>query len=258
MINSFSRFYYGFEITAENQYLDFSEGSGPELSAEIDVGSYTAMEFIEAVKIALDSAGALTYAVSFDRSTRRISVSSSSTFKLLIGSGSHPGSTAWSLMGFTGAVDLAGASSYTGNAAAGDSYAPQFKLQEYVSSADFQQAADSTVNRTASGRVEVVKFGIEKFMECNIMFATDVAQDGSVIRNNGSGVADLRRFLQFLVTKAPCEFMPDEADLETFETMILESTPDSQNGVGYRLREMYDKGLPGYFQTGKLKFRVLE
>jgi hypothetical protein len=257
VINTWSKFYYGFEITAENQTLDFSEGAG-ELAAEIAVGSYTPSEFTQALKIALDTAGSLTYTVEFDRTTRQLTIESDSNFSLLPFTGTHLGSGPWTLMGFSLSTDRTGASTYTGPSPAGDVYEPQFKLQEYVSSDDYQQAADSTVNRTASGRVEVIKFGIEKFMECNLMFATEIPQDGSVLKSNLTGVTDLRRFLQFLVTKAPVEFIPDSSSPESFEKMILESTPESQNGVGYRLKEMYDKGLPGYFQSGKLKFRVVE
>jgi hypothetical protein len=258
MISTFSKFYYGFDVSSNNNQLDFKEGAGSELTAEIAVGSYTATNFVTALKIALDAAGALTYTASFNRSTRAITISTTSTFSLLSLTGTHTGASAYSLMGFATSSDKTGASTYTGSLPASDNYAPQFKLQEYVSSDDYQQAVDATVNKTASGQVEVVKFGIEKFIEANIMFATDISQDGNVLISNASGVADLRRFLQFLVTKSSCEFMADSASPSTFQTVMLETTPESDKGVSYKLKEMYDRGLPGYFQSGKLKFRVLE
>jgi len=256
MISNFSCFYYGYEVTAENNTLDFNEGAG-ELVATISVGSHTATEFCQALKTALDAAGALTYTVNFNRLTRKITVSATGNFSLLKTSGDHVGASPWSLMGFTQVGDLSGAATYTGATASGDAYYPQFKLQDYVGPEDLQQAVDAVVTKSASGRPEVYKFGIEKFIEMNLMFATDIAQSGP-IQSNPTGVDDLRRFMQFLITKAPCEFMESVSDLNAYYTVMLESTQESQNGVGYRLREMYDKGLPGYFQTSKLKFRVLE
>ena len=254
-LDTFSTFYYGFVIDEDNYQIDFDEG-GAELTADIAVGSYTATGFALAIKDAMDTAGALTYTVTFSRSTRKITISAGSNFTLRCSSGTHIGTGAWTLMGFSGS-NKTSASTYTGGAVSGDYYSPQFILQEYVSTDDYQEAVDASVNETASGVVEVVKFGTRSFMECNIKFATDITQDGAVIKTNATGVADLRRFMQYLVSKGPVQFMPDLSDTATFTDMILESTESSTKGTGYRLREMYDRGLPGYFHTGKLKFRVI-
>jgi hypothetical protein len=257
MIDTRSVFYYGFEIDEDNYQLDFNEG-GSELTAELAIGSYTATEFLTVLKTALDAAGALTYTVTMNRTTRVITIAATGNFSLLTTSGMHLGTSCFTLIGFSGA-DKTGAATYSGSAAAGSSYAPQFLLQDYVASQDLQQAVDASVNKTASGRVEVVKFGTEAFMECNIKFATNITQlSGGPITNSATGEDDLRTFMQYLVTKGPIEFMADVSDRATYETMILESTPESQNGTGYRLKEMYDIGCVGYFQTGKLKFRVVE
>jgi hypothetical protein len=255
-LDTFSTFYYGYVIDDSNYQIDFDEG-GAELTAEVAVGSYTPTDFATAIKVALDTAGALTYTVTFTRSTRKITISAGSNFTLRCSSGTHIGTGTWTLMGFSGS-NKTGASTYTGGAASGDYYSPQFILQEYVDSDDYQEAVDASINETASGVVEVVKFGTRSFMECNIKYATDITQDGTVIKTNATGVADLRRFMQYLVTKGPCQFMPDLSDTATYTDMILESTEQNSKGTGYRLREMYDRGLPGYFQTGKLKFRVIE
>lgn len=257
MISSNSIFYYGYQITENNFYLDFKEGSGPELSAEIELGFYTPTTFCQAIKAALDTAGALTYTVTFNRSNRKITISSTSAFSLLNTTGTHVNSSAYSLAGF-GTGSYAAASTYTGAQVSGDSYEPQFKLQDYVSKSDYQEAVDATVNESASGRIEVVKFGTREFYEFNIMFATDIAQTSGVITNDSAGVSNLRRFMQYLVKKAPFEFMPDKSSFNTYDTLILENTEENSKGVGYRLKEMYDRNLPGYYQTGRLKFRVVE
>lgn len=260
MLDAYSKFYYGFVITLENCFVDFVEPSvGPdELVAEIPVGSYSPTDFCLALKTALDAEGANTYQVSFNRSTRKITVSADGDFDLPIATGSHAGSTPWEMMGFA-FTDLSGSDSYLGTLAAGDEYSPQFKLQDYVDPEDFQEAVDASVNESADGTVEVVKFGDRRFIQMNIMFATNYeVGPRSVVRENPEGVEDLRRFMQFLRNKYPVEFMPDENEPSVYHKLILESTPESGKGTGYRLKEMYDQDAPGYFQTGNLKFRVVE
>jgi len=52
--------------------------------------------------------------------------------------------------------------------------------------------------------------------------------------------------------------MANTADRSTFEKVILESTGESKDGVGFKIKEMYDQGLPGYYESGTLVFRVVE
>jgi hypothetical protein len=258
MINTFSKFYYlGTEIIENNNRLFIDEGNG-ELEAEVTIGSYTIAGLCLALKSALNAVGDLSYSVEFDRETRLITISASGTFSVLRDSGAYFSAGIYGLIGFDGAENLTGLDAYTGGQVAGQAYEPQFKLQSFVSSDDLQEAVDAVINETASGQVEVVKFGIRRFVEMNISFATDVDQgSGGVILSNPTGVADLRRFMQFLVTKSPVEFMPDKDSPEVFQNLLLESTPESSKGTGYRLRELYDRSLPGYFETGLLKFRVV-
>lgn len=253
-LSTHSKFYYGFEVTADAYLLDFSEGAG-ELTAELDVGAYSLEDFADEISRAMNEAGALTYTVSVDRATRKITISAGSNFSLLVATGSHLGTSIFEAAGFTGA-DRSGAASYEG-AAAGSEYATQFVLQSYVGPDDFQDSTYGTVNKSASGKIEVVSFGEESFIEANIAFVTDRAQpSGGPIRNNASGVNNLRALMQYLITKGPLEFMPDESDPDTFHEVVLESTPDDARGLRYKLRELYGRGLPGFFETGVLKFRV--
>lgn len=258
MINTASKFYFlGTSIGDTNNWIDFDEGDG-ELSVQIPIGSYTLTDLALAIKTAMDSVGDLTYTVTFNRTNRKITIAATGTFSILKSTGSHLATNPWSVLGFTQSGDLSAASSYVGAGVAGDAYEPQFYLQSFVSTDDFQEAVEAVINETASGQIEVVKFGNRKFTEFNIMMATDIAQTNGVIQNNAMGVADLRRFMQFLVTKAPIEFMPNKNVPATFQKLILETTPDSQNGTGYRLRELYDRSLPGYYETGLLRFRLVE
>ncbi len=256
-LTTHSKFIYGFEVDDTNLKIDFSEG-GPELTATLGIGDYTLTTFAQELSSALNDAGALTYSVSVNRATRVLTISASSDFELLITSGSHLGTSAFGTAGFSGA-DLTGDDSYSGNVASGSEYATQFVVQSYVSPDDYQDSLFGTVNQAASGAIQVVSFGTLRFIEMDLKYVNNYDHGASdVIRNNPTGIAELRSLMQFLVLKAPVEFMPDEDAPNTYYSVILESTPDDTKGLKYKLKELYGKGLPGYFETGTLKFRVVE
>ena len=102
----------------------------------------------------------------------------------------------------------------------------------------------------------MISFGTVNFTELNIPFITDIDQGSNgAIETNLTGVADARAFLTAITTKNPLEFMKDR-DSITFEKLILESTKEARDGTGYRLNELFNRGLAGYYETGKLVFRV--
>jgi hypothetical protein len=256
MIYSRSKFNYGHTVDLTNQNIPFDEG-GSELNAVIEPGSYSLSEFLVAIKTALETEGALTYTVTVNRSTNVITVSASSNFSLLTGTGTTLSSSAFDLMGFSTGTDLTGASTYVGNFGSGSEYFPQFWLQRYIPKEHFEQLADATVNKAASGRVEVVTFGREKFIELEIKFVTNLPMDGRVIYNNPTGVEDALDFLRYGISKAPFEFVPDTANPSSFSKVLLESTPGFSNGTGFKLRELIDQNLTDIYDIGLITLRVL-
>jgi hypothetical protein len=256
-INTHSLFYFGHTVDEENYAIDFDEG-GVELQASLDVGAYTLTEYAAEVERALNVAGALTYTVTVTRATQQLTVAATGNFSLLASSGSRAGLSAFELMGFT-LTDKTGAATYTGSVASGSSYETQFKLQNYVSSAHFQKARNATVLQSASGdATEIFKYGDDAFFKFNFKWITDTQMaDYTPIRWRPTGVADLVTFMDYLITKAPIEFMPDEDDTATYYKLVLESTPEEKTGVGFQLKEYFDKGLPGFFETGILTLRDL-
>lgn len=256
MINTKSIFYYIESVTNDNFYLNFDEGSG-ELTAQIATGHYTHQDLALAVQSAMNEVGTQSYTVIFNRDDRTFTISSASAFDLLCFSGTEAGVSIFSLLGFS-SVDLTGQTIYTGGVS-GSEYRPQFKLQDYVDQEDFRESIQAVVNESASGVVETISFGTKKFFEFNIPFITDIEQGaGSVIETNLSGVSSARQFLRFCTTKKNLEFMPDRNNRTLFFKVLLESTEESSNGTGYRLKELYTKNLPYYFETGKLVFRLVE
>ena len=256
-LSTHSVFYYGIDIDETNNIINFDEGGG-ELSAAISVGSYAVTDFLTQIKTAMDAVGGQAYTVSFDRDTRLVTISASGTFSLLVSTGTQIGVGVFLLMGFTGA-DRTSTNSYTGNAGAASSYEPQFVLQSYISSDDSQELVDASVSESASGKVQVISYGTRKFFELNITLATNVEQSGTAfLKNNPSGVSDLRDFMQSIIKKGEFEFMPDINSRSSFSKVILESTPDSSVGTSYKLKELYSRNLPGYFETGLLRLRLIE
>jgi hypothetical protein len=255
-IDTFSTFYYGQSVTKDTWSINFKEGGGSELEAQVAIGAYTLTDFLVAVKTALDSEGALTYTVSVDRNTRLITISTSSTFSLLVSTGSQNGTSLWSLLGFSGS-DRTGASTYTGNLPCGSEYKNQFKLQDFTSSDDFQEKVDPTVLESASGNVEVVNFGTRKLFEMSFKYISNLAGDGSVFRNNPNGLSDARSFFQYITQKKPFEFMQDDSQRSNYKKVILESTPSSSNGTAYKLVELVGQNLPGYYEITNVKMRDL-
>lgn len=255
-LSTFSVFYFGFEITSNNRFINFDEGGG-ELSAELEIGSFTLDEMRTQIKTAMDAAGTDTYTITISRSDRIITISSTGTFSLLLSTGSQIGASPFTLLGFTGGADTASAASHSGDSAAGFKYEPQFILQDFVDDEDFQEKIDSSVNESADGTLEVVNFGTREFTEMSIKFATNIAQDGKLIKNNPNGVTNLRTFLQEITKKNPIEFMEDIDDPDTFEKLVLEAAPGSSTGTGYRLTELVNRNLPGYYEINRLRFRVL-
>lgn len=258
-VSTFSVFYYGAEIVNEIRYLNIRENAGPEITVELRPGVFSLTEFAEMVETAFNNIGTLGYEVTVDRQKRFITITSASgTWEALIASGSLGLNQAWSYIGFVYGSDLVGADNYTSNSPIGEEFKPQFWLQDFIPSNHFKKASEATQKKTATGRVEVVTFGQEKFIEANIKFATNVKTDGKIIRNRSNGRENLQAFMDFAITKNIFEFMLDENDRDTFETVILEKTMAESTGIGFKLIEMNSQQLPGFYETGVFTLRVIE
>lgn len=252
MINTMCKFYYGHVITTLNYHLDFKEGAGAEINATLDIGSYSLTEFAQHVVDVLNDYGTLNYVYSIDRATRFITISGDSAFTFLAGTGSNVNESCFDLLGFS--ADTSSASSQTGTAS-GSVWIPQFKPQDYVAFDDQQSSYDSTVRTSANGVVEAVKFGSKYTMDINFRFITDYHQpSNSIVEHQIDGVANARDFMEFITSKNTIEFMPDRNDPSIYETCYLDATPEDRDGLDFKLKEQYSKGLPGYYDTGILKF----
>lgn len=251
-----SQFYFGHEVTKDNNLLDFVEAATPLINrvATLVPKYYSPSEFAVEVSRALTAAGTQTYAVSLNRINRILTISSGLAFTLKANTGSNVSMGPWALLG------LPTSSNYTGTSIVGVSqsglvYRPQFPLLDYVPTSNIQDAVEATISETGSGKIETYRFGNKNLMECKISFINNYPLSGdSYIEQNFSGVDNARIFLQEIVKKGHIEFMYDRNKVDEFETVFLESTAQNSKGLGFRLREEFNYG-EGFFTTDKLVFR---
>lgn len=257
-IETKSAFRYGWVITDTEFILEIDEGFGA-VQVELDVGSYSQDTLASMVAERLNDSLTLEYTVDFSRVTRKFTISASGSFDMLFGTGVAIGSSAAGVLGFNEA-DKLGLSSYESDNITGSEFRPQFLLQDYVSLDDWREAAYSQVNESANGDIEVVKFGNREFLQCNIKYQTnnlsgESCGDRQGIEADAQGVENLRLFMQYVITKGVVEFYPDRDNTSVVYTLVVESTQSNRNGTGYKLNELYSRGLKGFFETGILKFR---
>lgn len=248
-------FYYIEPIGFNNRFLDINEGA-TDLVATLLPSGYSPTELASQVQRQLNLTGTQFYTVTFNRVDRTYTISAPSNFDLLVSTGDNAGLSAYETLGFL--TDQTGANTYTGNQV-GSEYIPQFPLQDFRGFEDNEEGLDASVNEAASGVVEVITYGRRRFMSFNIKYIKDGQPcSDSIYGNDPNAVQNARDFLSFCINKSRLEFMKDENDRNAFETVLLESTRASSKGTGYELRELYNEGLIGYYETGRIEFRKIE
>lgn len=255
-LENHSKFYYGWQITNSNKYIDFNDGAGVK-TATLKVGYYSSNDLMIEIKKKMDALSTLDFTISFNRTTRKFTISSTSNFSLLFSTGPNAAQSTAELLGYQ-ATDKTGVSSYLAESVSGFEYSTQFYIQSYKDTSTNRKAIDGTVNKSASGAIEVIKFGNERFMEGEFLFITNIIQESiSIIRTNSNGREDYIQFIEWCTEKAPVEFIKNENDPSAYQTLVLESTPTDSKGLDYDLIEMYDRGLAQYYRSGVLKFRLI-
>jgi len=123
-----------FYIDVDTNKIDFNEGSG-ELTAVVSIGSFDAYTLATAIQNALNSAGTLTYTVSYSDTTNKFTISASGTFSLLWKTGTNSAQTIGGRIGFDVSADDTGQSSYVADSPRIHTYVmPKFTLSSAISS----------------------------------------------------------------------------------------------------------------------------
>jgi len=257
MIDTRSVFYYGNVVEVTSNTLRINEGAA-DVDVTIPSGRYSLSRYIEVVSTAINSSLSDDYTVIVDRETRLVTIinDQANNFELKVAD-IFPLNSGFPILGFKTEVNLSGASQYTSDSASGKAYFPQMKLQKYIDFEIQKEYLNGTVKESADGVPEVVSFGLVEFMSCNIISITNREMIiNSPMENNPTGYEDAVSFMDYLITKGGIEFIPDRDNRDSFTTCILESTPRSKSGIGYRLEENFK--LLGFYETGTLTFRKTE
>ena len=255
-LSSHSVFYFGHEVTDANNLIPFKDGTSAEKIAQVPVGFYTLTKFVEVVVASLNAASSLAWSYNIDRNTRRVTLQASGPASLLFSSGSVGLNSPYALLGFN-REDYILQTLFAAESASGKEYTPQFPLQDYSPKEKNKELVGAVVSKSATGdTVSVQSFGVNRYIKLNIKFITNTPTTG-VLRYDFNAIEKAVEFMDFIVNKAPIEFMADENDRATFDRAYLESTPQSPNGTEYELKEYYDRGLPDFYETGLLTFKVI-
>lgn len=259
-LENHSAFYYIEPVSDTNFYLPFIEPNDAniEINAEVDVGKYSITDLAAKVEDAMNSFGALTYQVEFNRITRKIEISANGDFELLIGSGITVGVDIFPLLGFNTAVDSGVVTEIESTVEIGTEFIPQFWLQSYVDPRFKRKAISGVQSVSANGQVETVTFGRASFLEFEIKFQNNTGITGVGFTGTSSGIEALESFLNFIIDKSPIEFMVSVDDRSVFQKIILESTQEDSTGLGFLMSEMVGSKLADLYESGKLVFRILE
>lgn len=257
---TYSKFYYGYIVDENNQYIDFDDGSGIR-QAKIPAGAYTLYTLgVEISRQMTSVSPLLTFSCIADRDTRKYTISSlGENFTLLFDTGVNAALSIFNLIGFED-LDYDGSNSYSGTYETGSAYYPQYMLGNFVHADFTKYPVASVVNKSTSGNsYEVVRFGSNRLYRFEILFTTNVDTAEGPIKSNPSGVEDLNSFMDYCTNKYPIEIMLDENDSNSFDTIMLETTPQSQDGVSYELYPMYNEKIPDFYTLGgQLIFRRIE
>lgn len=251
MSATYAAFYYNFLVDDSNRGLDFVDASGYH-SILITKGGYTLSSLaVEIARAMTANSSSNNYLMSADRTTRRYTIESDGNFDLPFLTGFSNAIGIFDLIGFS-ELDISGSDSYTGLFSAGKAYYPQFYLKNYIDAEDSQNPLSAVVNKSSNGEnYEIVKFGSQNFYKFEILYTTNrMLGQNSVIKENPTGVDDLREFMKYCTKKYPIEFMKDISNREVYDKVILESTPTNQDGVGFEISPDYGQELPDFYQLG--------
>lgn len=257
-LKKYSAINYGHTITKNNRYINFIEPNADniELSAVLDIGGFTLTTYANRLAKALNTAGTQEYTVDVDRTTGRLTISSTDIFTLLVDTGSQKTVSAFTISGFTGS-DLSGADNYESDSRSGSVYITQTPLHNFSDFPYNKEKSEAQVRTTPAGITEVVSYSVLQRLKCDLPLITNYIPQ-RYIRATATGVDEAEAFMDYAITKAPLEFIYDYQDPDVFVSCILDKTKQSREGVGYELVERVKDELPGYYELTGLVFLRIE
>lgn len=254
MLKTKSQFFYGCEILENENRLEVVQGSNTYV-IDFQAGKYSPEQLANYLSYRLNDVLPSNFEVTFQRQTRVLLFTSDINFSIKIATSSFVGSSIFQNLGL-GNTDSPLQLQWFAPNPIGKVFRPQFFLTSYVDSMKNKSLVGATVNETGSGLVEVVRYGRRGFFEFNIQYITNEPQANDFIETNFRGVDDVIDFMDWAIEKRVVEFMPNRDEVENYHALILESTPQSQQGTAYRLDEVGN--ADGYYETGRLVWREVK
>lgn len=256
MVNDIPLFLYGFTIDATNRYINFKNSSlGPVILATLNLGNYTATEYMAEIKRAMELAdGVYKYNVSLNRTINsnrenRLTISTNGTFfQILFGTGTNAPASIRDMIGFS-PIDYTGSLSYTGSVTAGKIIVPDVPTYDYLGPDNFF-TNEGVKNVSTSGIKETLVFQQVYYFQGEWKYITSFG--------NNPQLSKWQDMMKYLTQQLRLEFTPSiNENPNLFYPATLESTSEDGNGLGFKFKQMRDVGLYRFYGTGLLKFRVI-
>ena len=156
----------------------------------------------------MNTAGGQEYTVTLDRATRKFTISAANNFELLLDTGSNKTTSVFSLLGFTGNVDLTGSNSYEADSPSGEAYITQTPLANFSDFKFNKEKSEAVVKTTPAGITEVISYSTLERMKCDLPAVTNYTPQ-RFIRESATGIEEAEAFMDYCITKAPLEFVED-------------------------------------------------
>jgi len=242
---------YGYEINEFNTAIDFKNASGgPEIQASLNAGFYSLTTLCTEIKRAMEAADpANVYTVTANRTyvgglENRVTIATTTGvfLSLLFGTGTRNGSSIAPIIGFAHA-DRTGALTYTGVQTTGTAYRPETIAYSYRGP-DVLQLQDGVRTLSASGIKETIVFASQNFVELRLKHLRDKTACSN--------------WLVWATQQKPFEITPEFSTPGVFHNVTLDKTPKSDTGMAFELEEQVSMGMPGYWDTGLLRSRIIK
>lgn len=245
-----STFLYNFTVTSTNQYMSFATSSGEippsSRTAVLNVGFYSLSSLLVEVARAITAADPLhIYSVTADRTIangtqNRITIATNNTYFGIYFATGNPSNPA-TLLGFNNS-DYTGLTSYTGSTTSGTILVPNMNGYNYTPPG-YMQKNFGTINVSASGIKESIVFSLQQFSQIQFKYIPQA-----------TATNQWNPFIIWMIQQREFDFTPDYTDPTTVYEVTLE---DPNQGMMLNLTEHISEGLPGFWYTPLLKFRLV-
>lgn len=244
-----SAFFYGLDVTTTNRALDFQVGA-TAYAATLNIGNYTATTLCAEIVRAMQSVDIVnTYTATHARTvvggniqTRITIASSTTTFKLLFGTGVRLTISCADLLGFASS-DTAIGSTFTGSSDFGTTIKSELVGYTYLPPEAMRKLVGS-LNVAASGVKEAVIFSVQEFFQVEFKYEPQAKT-----------LTEWADFLTYATQQKLIEFSEDAGTPGTTIDCTLEKTDYDGKGMGYQMKEMLPD-FPFLYRTGIMQFRV--